>query len=41
MRKGERYASALTKINLNNNIIRLPAKIRLEDYVKNFLINNH
>jgi UDP-glucose 4-epimerase len=40
-RVGERYASALTKINLNNNIIRLPAKIRLEDYVKNFLINNH
>ena len=40
-RVGERYASALTKINLNNKIIRLPAKIRLEDYVKNFLINNH
>ena len=40
-RAGERYASALTKINLNNKITRLPAKIRLEDYVKNFLFNNH
>ena len=41
MRKGERFASALTKMNLNNKIIRLPAKIRLKDYVSNFLINNH
>jgi UDP-glucose 4-epimerase len=41
MRKGERFASALTKMNLNNNIIRLPAKIKLSDYVKNFLKNNH
>ncbi len=40
MRKGERFASALTKMNLNNNIIRLPAKIRLKDYINNFLINN-
>jgi UDP-glucose 4-epimerase len=41
MRKGERFASALTKMNLNNKIIRLSAKIRLKDYVSNFLINNH
>jgi UDP-glucose 4-epimerase len=41
MRKGERFASALTKMNLNNKIVRLPAKIRLKDYVSNFLINNH
>ena len=41
MRKGERFASALTKMNLNNKIIRLPAKIRLKDYVNNFLKNNH
>ena len=41
MRKGERFASALTKMNLNNKIIRLPAKIRLKDYINNFLINNH
>ena len=40
MRKGERFASALTKMNLNNKIIRLSAKIRLKDYVSNFLINN-
>ena len=41
IRKGERFASALTKMNLNNKIIRLSAKIRLKDYVSNFLINNH
>jgi UDP-glucose 4-epimerase len=40
IRKGERYASALTKINLNNRIIRLAAKIKLNDYIKNFLLNN-
>jgi UDP-glucose 4-epimerase len=40
MRKGERFASALTKMNLNNRIKRLTAKIKLKDYIKNFLINN-
>jgi UDP-glucose 4-epimerase len=40
MRKGERFASALTKMNLNNKIVRLSAKIRLKEYVNNFLINN-
>jgi UDP-glucose 4-epimerase len=40
MRKGERFASALTRMNLNNKIIRLSAKIRLKDYVGNFLSNN-
>jgi UDP-glucose 4-epimerase len=40
MRKGERFASPLTKMNLNNKIIRLSAKIRLKDYVNNFLMNN-
>ena len=39
-RKGERFASALTKMNLNNKIIRLSAKIKLRDYIKHFLINN-
>jgi UDP-glucose 4-epimerase len=39
-REGERYASALTKMNLNNKIIRLSAKIKLRDYIKNFLMNN-
>ena len=41
MRKGERFASALTNMNLNNKIIRLSAKIRLKDYVSNFLSNNN
>jgi UDP-glucose 4-epimerase len=40
-REGERFASALTKMNLNNKIIRLSAKIKLKDYTKNFLMNNH
>jgi len=40
MRKGERFASALTKMNLNNRIMRLTTKIKLNDYIKNFLINN-
>ncbi len=39
-RKGERFTSALTKMNLNNKIIRLGTKIKLRDYIKNFLINN-
>ena len=39
-RAGERYASALTKMNLNNKIVRLSAKIKLKDYINNFLINN-
>jgi UDP-glucose 4-epimerase len=39
-REGERFASALTKMNLNNKIIRLSAKIRLKDYINNFLANN-
>jgi UDP-glucose 4-epimerase len=40
-REGERFASALTKMNLNNKIIRLEAKIKLRNYIKNFLMNNH
>jgi len=39
-RNGERFASALTKMNLNNKIIRLSADIKLKDYVNNFLRNN-
>jgi UDP-glucose 4-epimerase len=39
-REGERFASALTKMNLHNKIIRLSAKIKLRDYIKNFLMNN-
>jgi UDP-glucose 4-epimerase len=40
IRKGERFASALINMNLNNKIIRLSAKISLKDYVDNFLKNN-
>ena len=40
MRKGERFASALTKMNLSNKIVRLSAKIQLKDYINNFLTNN-
>ncbi len=40
VREGERFASALTKMNLNNKIIRLSAKIKLSDYINNFLRNN-
>ena len=32
--------SVLIKINLNNKIVRLSAKISLKDYVDNFLKNN-
>jgi UDP-glucose 4-epimerase len=39
-REGERFSSALTKMSLNNKILRLNAKIKLKDYIKNFLINN-
>jgi UDP-glucose 4-epimerase len=39
-RDGERFASVLTRTNLNNKIIRLSAKIRLKDYINNFLSNN-
>jgi UDP-glucose 4-epimerase len=40
-REGERFASALTEMNLSNKIIKLSAKIKLKDYIKNFLTNNH
>jgi UDP-glucose 4-epimerase len=39
-RKGERYSSSLTKMNLNNRIIKIKAKIRFKDYLKNFLIEH-
>ena len=35
-RPGERYASALTKISLNNKIIRKYGKIQLKDYITSF-----
>ncbi len=41
-RQGERYASALTKMNLSNKVYRRFGKIDLKDYIKNFLkkVNN-
>jgi UDP-glucose 4-epimerase len=39
-RKGERFTSSLTKTNLNNKIIRLRTRIRIKDYVLDFLKKN-
>ena len=36
-REGERFASALTKISLNNQIIRRYGKIHLKDYITSFI----
>jgi UDP-glucose 4-epimerase len=36
-RKGERFSSVLTRRNLDNSIINLRAKIKLKDYIVNFL----
>ena len=38
-RKGERYASALTTLNLSNKIFRTYGKINLKDYVNDFVKN--
>jgi UDP-glucose 4-epimerase len=37
-RPGERYASALTNMNLTNKVYKLFGKIELKDYVKNVVI---
>ena len=39
-RPGERYASALTKINLSNKVYRYFGKINLKDYIRDFLRKN-
>jgi UDP-glucose 4-epimerase len=39
-RQGERFSSVLTNVNLNNKIIKLTPKIKLRDYINNFLTNN-
>jgi UDP-glucose 4-epimerase len=36
-RPGERFSSALKRMNLTNKVIRIKAKIRLKDYIKDFL----
>ena len=39
-RPGERYASALTKISLNSKVHRFFGKIRLKDYINDFITKN-
>ena len=39
-RPGERYASALTKINLSNKVYRYFGKINLKDYISDFVKKN-
>ena len=39
-RQGERYTSAITRINLSNKIIRRYGKIQLNNYIKEFLKNH-
>ena len=39
-RPGERFSSALKRINLSNKVIRIKTKTKLNDYVKDFLIKN-
>ncbi len=38
-RKGERYASALTNMNLSNKVYKMFGKINLKNYVRNFIQN--
>ena len=39
-REGERYASALTTMNLSNKVYKYFGKISLKDYITNFIANN-
>ena len=39
-RKGERYASALNNLNLNNKINKRYGKIDIKSYIKKFIQNN-
>ena len=39
-RAGERYASALTNMNLSNKVYKIFGKINLKDYVKNIVKNS-
>jgi len=40
-RPGERYASALTNMNLSNKVYKYFGKIDLKKYIKNIIINNY
>ena len=39
-RAGERYASALTSMNLSNKVYKIFGKINLKDYVINIVKNS-
>ena len=39
-RKGERYASALTNMNLSNKVYKMFGKINLKDYIANIVKNS-
>ena len=39
-RAGERYASALTNMNLSNKVYRYFGKKELKDYISHFVANN-
>ena len=39
-RKGERFASALTNMSLSNKVQKNFGKVKLKDYIQNFLKNN-
>jgi UDP-glucose 4-epimerase len=38
-RRGERYASALTSMNLSNKVYKIFGKVQLKDYIANFIKN--
>ena len=39
-RPGERYASALTNINLSNKVYKFYGNIKLKDYINNIIYNS-
>ena len=39
-RSGERYASALTKMNLSNKVYRYFGRKKLTDYINDFIKSN-
>ena len=40
-RRGERYASALTNINLSNKVYKYFGKVKLKIYINNIILNNN
>ncbi len=39
-RRGERYASALTNMNLSNKVYKKFGKIKIRDYIRDFIVKN-